>query len=126
MVRDNLISAIFSPRNCSAPAFRKIETTFVAILFPKQAQAACHRKGSHHRENGVAGVGFDNFKEAFDGLSHMNVSLDPATRALLSNMPLDRFQPRKQCRDMLGVPVDFQPISKLWIREFGAQILLNG
>jgi hypothetical protein len=47
---------------------------FVEASFPKEAKTACHRKGSHHCENGISGVGFDGFKKVLDGSSHLNVS----------------------------------------------------
>jgi hypothetical protein len=43
-------------------------------LFPKEAQAAGHRKRRYHRDNGIGRVGFDHFKEVLDPLSHFNVS----------------------------------------------------
>jgi hypothetical protein len=69
----------------AARVFRKIEKVSAAALFPKEAQAAGHRKGRHHCDNGISSVGFDRFKEVFDGSSHFSVSHIALER------PLDRL-----------------------------------
>jgi hypothetical protein len=97
----------------------EIETTSVEILFPKQAQAACHRKGSHYRENGVAGVGFDGFKEVLDGLSHVNVSLRSrdaraAFEHAARSIPATETMPRR-ARSSGGLSADKQALdSRVW------------
>jgi hypothetical protein len=40
------------------------------VLFPKEAQAACHRQRRDRRENRTASIGFNNFKQMLDRPSH--------------------------------------------------------
>jgi hypothetical protein len=85
-------AAISSPGIDAARIFRKIQKISVGLLLPKEAQAAGHRKGRHHCDNGISGVGFDHFKEVFDGSSHFNASHFALER------PLDRWSAGNNAR----------------------------
>jgi hypothetical protein len=81
MMADDLVPAISPPgKLIAARVLRESAKTFAEPLFPEEAQAARDRKGGKHRENGVAGVGFNNFKLVLDRSSHVHVSQNLATR----------------------------------------------
>jgi hypothetical protein len=52
------------------PAFVSEAGIWLGVLFPKEAQAACHRQRRDRCENRTASVDFNSFKETLDRPSH--------------------------------------------------------
>jgi hypothetical protein len=96
------------------------------MLFPKEAQAACHRQRRDRRENRTARVGVNNFKEMLDRPSHNIASqIFLAAPAPLRNFCLIRHKPWKRCWDLVRVLMEYWLAADLTFGKYGTQILLN-